>query len=171
MPPFLKTCWAALALTLLANGCGGPGGADASLDAPCDLDAGATPWIELGTGEAFTPITDGDSLELFHGPQGGFHLETTARFGLAVSPDMQVLRYDVSRLDGTTLGTMQVALNERRLAQSCGHWVREGDFVMLGIETPDDVADTDVDVIVRVLDAAGEVTRAQRRVHVVDRTP
>lgn len=162
---------ALIALVCLVGGCGGPGGADASVDAPCDLDAGAAPFIELGTGATFTPIADGDALELFHGPQGGFHLETTARFALAVSPDMHVLRYDVSRVDGTTIGTMQIALNERRLARSCGHWVREGDFVMLGIEAPLDVVDTEVDVIVRVLDAAGEVARDERRVHIVDRAP
>ena len=162
---------AVLAMALLASGCGGPGGADASVDAPCDLDAGAPPWIELGTGATFTPITDGDTLELVHGPQGGFHLDAAARFGLAVSPDMQVLRYDVSRLDGTTIGTMQIALNERRLTRTCRIWVHEGDIVMLGIDAPSEVIDTDVDVLVRVLDAAGEVTRDQRRIHVVDRVP
>jgi hypothetical protein len=155
-------------LLAFVSGCGGPAPTDAG---PCELDASAPRWLVLGTGDVFMPVADGDSIEVIHGPQGGFHLEVTARFGLEVSPDMHVLRYDVTRTDGTTLGTTQIALNERRLARTCGGWQRDGDIVMLTITAPTDVADTEVDVLVQLLGADGALARDERRVHVVDDVP
>ncbi|MBX7190783.1 MAG: hypothetical protein K1X94_01920 [Sandaracinaceae bacterium] len=165
---------AGLAAAVL-HGCGGGGGTDAAVipvDAACTVGGGAPPWIVLGTGEAsFVELADGGDIELVHGPQGGYHLPATALFGLATSPDMLVLRYDVSRTDGTILGTTQIALNERRLTHACGGWFRGGDIVVLSITAPAAVADADVDLVVSVLDADGEVVRDARRLHVVDALP
>ncbi len=163
-----------VALSLV--GCGGGEGSDAAVvppDAACPLDgAGVTPWIVLGTGDtSFVSLADGDDLELVHGPQGGYHLLTTALLGLAVSPEAHVLRYDVSGADGTVLGTTQVALNERRLTRTCGGWFRGGDRVVLTIAGPADVVGTDVELVVSVLDADGEVVRDARHLHVIDDAP
>ena len=159
-----------------AAGCGPtPGPADAALppvDAACTVGGGAVPWLVLGTGEAgFVELPAGANLELVHGPQGGYHVNATALFGLAVSPDMHVLRYDVTRPDGTELGTTQVALLERRLTRACGGWFRGGDILVLSITGPDDVSGDEVDIMVRVLDADGAVATDTRRVRIVDAVP
>ena len=163
-----------LLIALASAACGPVAGTDAGppIDAACTVGGGATPWIVLGTGTAsFVELPEGQEIELVHGPQGGFHLEATALFGLDASPDMHVLRYDAIRLDGSTLGTTQIALNERRLTRACGGWFRGGDIVVLMIAGPADVVGTDLDLVVSVLDADGEVVRDERRVRVVDVTP
>ncbi|GAB4206455.1 MAG: hypothetical protein OHK0013_23170 [Sandaracinaceae bacterium] len=142
------------------------------MDAACTVGGGTPPWIVLGTGSAsFVELPAGGDIELVFGPQGGYHVEATALFGLAVSPDMHVLRYDVTRLDGTELGTTQIALLERRLTRACNGWFRGGDILVLAITGPADVVDDEVDITVSVLDARGEVARDVRRVRIVDREP
>lgn len=167
---------AGMALLVALAGCGPGGGTPDAfvppVDAACTVGGGTPPWLFLGTGSAgFVELPPGADLELVHGPQGGYHLEATALFGLAVSPDMHVLRYDVTRLDGTVLGTTQIALLERRLTRACGGWFRGGDILVLSIAGPADVVDADLDITVSVLDADGEVARDARRVHVVDLLP
>jgi hypothetical protein len=142
------------------------------VDAACTVDGGSVPWIVLGTGqERFVDLAPGAELELVQGPQGGYHLDVTALFGLAVSPDMHVLRYAAARVDGTELGVMQIALLERRLTRACGGWLRGGDILVLAITSPDDVVGDELEVTVGVLDARGEVARDARRVRIVDREP
>lgn len=180
MPRSVDVCRAlspCLAVLALCAGCGsGAGAVDAAsppLDAACTVGGGAVPWLVAGTGEAsFVTLADGADLELVHGPQGGYHLMATALFGLDVSPDMHVLRYDAIPVGADTpLGTTQIALNERRLVRACGGWFRGGDIVVLSITTPGDVVGMDVDLVVSVLDGVGEVVRDTRRVHVVDLEP
>ncbi len=50
--------------------------ADASIDlGPTDGSAIVDPTLEVGTGQsAWESLADGDSVELIHGPQGGYHL-------------------------------------------------------------------------------------------------
>lgn len=142
------------------------------VDAACAVGGGAPPWLVLGTGGAsFVELPNGTDMELIHGPQGGYHVWTTALLGLGVSPDGYILRYDVTRTDGTALGTLQVALLERRLTRACGGWFRGGDFVVLSIAGPADVAGTDVDVSVRVMQDTTEIASDTRRVHIVDTMP
>ena len=51
-------------------------GADASVDLPpTDGSAIVDPTLEVGTGQsAWESLADGASVELIHGPQGGYHL-------------------------------------------------------------------------------------------------
>ncbi len=160
-----------------AAGCGTDVGvADAGslpdVDAACAVGGGAPPWLVLGTGQAtFVDLAPGSDIELIHGPQGGYHVYTTALLGLGVSPDAYVLRYDVRRTDGTELGTTQVMLLERRLARACGGWFRGGDFVVLSIASPAEVIDQEVDVVVRVFDGTTEIASDTRRVRIVDLAP
>jgi hypothetical protein len=172
----VASCACLTVLVVGLTGCGpGQGPADAfvpPIDAACSVGGGAPPWLILGTGSSsLVELPAGADLELVHGPQGGWHLEATAVFGLAVSPDMHVLRYDVTRTDGTVLGTTQIALLERRLTRACGGWFRGGDILVLTITGPADVVGSEVDITVSVLDAGGEVVRDARRVRVVDVLP
>ncbi len=141
-------------------------------DAACAVGGGAPPWLVLGTGQAsFVELAAGSDIELIHGPQGGYHVYTTALFGLGVSPEAYVLRYDVRRTDGTEIGTTQVMLLERRLARACGGWFRGGDFVVLSIACPVEVRDQEVDIVVRVFDGTTEIASDTRRVRIVDLAP
>ena len=177
-PRALATTAMVLVLTALAaTGCGteadapdaGPG---PDVDAACAVGGGAPPWLLVGTGaESFVALAPGAEIELIHGPQGGYHLSTTALFGLGVSPDDYVLRYEVRRLDGTLLGTTGVALLERRLARACGGWFRGGDIVVLSISGPTEVAGDEVDLSVQLLQGTTELARDVRRVRVVDGLP
>ncbi len=74
---------ALFAATLLVSGCAessadepGEDAAEPDPEDPCK--PGPNPSLELGHGEiAFETLEDGGSLELIHGPQGGYHTLTS----------------------------------------------------------------------------------------------
>ncbi len=151
-------------------GCGAPdaGGvptAEAGVGAA--LDAGPT-TLTLGTGTtAWQPLEE--ELVLVHGPQGGWHLDLTARIG-AGSVEGLVLSYRVT-LDGRALEyPVRAVLSARRVLREGDHWVRVGDRAVLDIGAPAEVAGRTVEVVATLSRAEGaEVARDARSVRVVDR--
>lgn len=76
---------------------------DASVDLPLsgDRPAIADPSLDLGAGQsAWEPMPDGSSVELIHGPQGGYHLFARIREQL-LGNDVQVT-FRVTPIDGGT---------------------------------------------------------------------
>lgn len=74
--------------------------ADASADAPpVDGSPVTDPTLDLGTGQSsWEALTDGDGVELIHGPQGGYHLFARIR-EQRLGPDVQVT-FRVTPADG-----------------------------------------------------------------------
>lgn len=57
--------------------------------------------VELGLGQAqFTPVADGDPIELVFGPQGGWHVDLAARVYGADDADDLILSFRVHQPDG-----------------------------------------------------------------------
>lgn len=100
---------------------------------------GATSFVELGTGETtFVPLVDGGTIELVHGPQGGYHVPVTSRiFGF--DPEGRIVHYVAERPDGTVLAESSLALMTRRLTPDEGGWLRLGDRVIFDVTGPADV--------------------------------
>lgn len=109
---------------------------------------GATSFVELGTGDtSFVDLIDGGTIELVHGPQGGYHVWASCRiFGF--DPNGRIVHYVVETPDGTVLAETSLALMTRWLTPDEGGWMRVGDRVIFDITGPADVVgDT---VILRV---------------------
>jgi hypothetical protein len=101
---------------------------------------GATRFLDLGTGEtALVPLTDGGTIELIYGPQGGWHV--WASVGIyGIDPQDRVIRYTATSTDGTVLASAGYALMTRNLVADGDGWLRLGDRVIFdGITGPSDV--------------------------------
>jgi Ethanolamine utilization protein EutJ (predicted chaperonin) len=71
---------AAPALFLLAAACSGGDGSDTDTDAADSALPVLDPALEIGTGTvAFEPISDGDTIYIVRGPQGGYHFDISLR--------------------------------------------------------------------------------------------
>ena len=137
---------------------------------PAAKDDGS-PRVELGIGQlAFQPLRDGDTIELVHGLQGGWHLDLSARFA-HVAPQAFTITYTATRRsDGELISfDARYAVKARRLQRDdAGGLLRLGDRVVLNIDAPSEVVDEDLDIeIVARGDAGAELT-LQRIITVVD---
>jgi hypothetical protein len=174
--PHHRTIFVFLAALSVAFGTGCPDdttAADAAADSGAAdafrSDGGAGPRVELGTGLAnFVDIpATGADLELIAGPQGGWHLEATARlYDLTV--EGLLLSYRIER--GGTVISMPVefALSERRLTRDGDRWLRAGDQVRFEITEPADVVGDVVEFIVTANPTDGESVTDSRTITVVD---
>jgi hypothetical protein len=112
---------ACLALGLAACGPGPLGPTDSGRqEAPPPADGGtdagtsatAPPPLEVGTGlSGFEPVSDGQSLEVIFGPQGGYHVWAAIRASKKdVTPDRAQVRVKLIK-DGTVLSENPYQLN------------------------------------------------------------
>jgi hypothetical protein len=125
-------------------------------------------WIELGTGRAtFEPLAEGDAMELVAGPQGGWHVDVALRFG-GLEPEGLELVYDAVDAEGAPISfTTRAFVVEESLLADGDDWIRVGDRIVLDIESPADVVDTEA--IVRVTaELAGQTLADERRIAIVD---
>lgn len=160
----------------LANGCSGDDDVAVS-DAGGVPDSGGAedaatvePHVVLGTGESsFQPLTDGGTIELVSGPQGGFHVLVSALL-YGMDPEGLLLTYEVRRVGETAQLNMptQIALRTARVIRDGDHWVRTGDFAVLAISAPADVIGDTVEIVVRAEPVAGGTFEDTRTVTVVD---
>lgn len=130
------------------------------------------PWLEVGTGStAFEPLADGDAVELVMGPQGGWHIDVAARFG-GMSPAGLTLAYFALHAGtGADLGfPIKSALNEDRVFDDGGSYVRTGDRIVLDIDGPAEVVGHDIEIHVAARGPSVERDAAVR-VHIVDERP
>lgn len=166
--PTTQTVRRLFVLALLVTGCGDSGVADAGrIDSPPPAAR-----VELGTGRSsFVPIPDeAAELELVAGPQGGWHLDVTARIW-NVSVDGLVITYEAARAGEAApihLPTTR-ELSTSRVLREDDHWLRVGDFLQLDITGPADVIGAELDIRAHVLDPAGRTAEHTRRALVVDR--
>jgi hypothetical protein len=126
-------------------------------------DSGATlARVELGTGTSTfvaLPATGG-TMELVHGPQGGYHVEVATRlWGLA--PEGLVLTYSARRTsDGTVVSTTPYVLTAARVVREGDHLLRAGDITIFDVADPPSLVGQTIEVTVtaRLPDGSIEVS-------------
>lgn len=101
-------------LLSLAVGCSPVGGVLPDADAggvTTTQDAGQQPLLELGTGtQSFAPLTDGQTVTIIAGPQGGFHVWAAARTRAPLDPMLLKLTVKV-KLAGAELSSTDYKVN------------------------------------------------------------
>jgi hypothetical protein len=127
-------------------------------------------WLELGTGRfSYEPLQD--EIEVVAGPQGGWHVDVSLRFG-GFEPDGVVVVYDAvdaNTADAVSFTTV-AQLSQTSVLPADDGWERVGDRVVLDIATVDEVVGRDI--VVRVTAEVGEGTWSDERpVTVVDLEP
>ncbi|MGF1468490.1 MAG: hypothetical protein ACFCGT_20385 [Sandaracinaceae bacterium] len=158
-----------LVLTLLVLtpvACGG-GGSDAG---PLPDRGPRMPAVELGTGAArFEPIPDaGGTVELVAGPQGGFHLDVSARL-VDLSPDGLRLVYEAR--DDERVWSLPTEIDLTRssvVPEGQRAYLRVGDLLVLDIDEPTQVEGRTVALRVTARAADGEMASDERAVRIVD---
>jgi hypothetical protein len=158
-------CWG---LALVLGSCGSPQSSDAGVTDARALE----PRVELGTGRSgFVEIPDDNAeLELVAGPQGGFHVDLTARlWNLAL--DGVRLRYEARPIDSETPISLptELALTPARFVREGDHWLRAGDFLQMDVAGPPDVVGMELEVTVEATDPSGRSASHTRRARIVDR--
>ncbi len=158
----------ALALAAASLACGGEPPASNR-----DPDGGSTARIELGTGTAsFIPLAPAADIELVHGPQGGYHLETAVRLFIA-HPEALSLRYEAIRFPSRApLGETVLAVTPARVVREGDHFVKTGDIVVItALSDPTNVVGEEIEIVAILLDRDGELARDRRVLRVVDERP
>lgn len=161
-------------LAALGSACAeDPGSLDAAADTGANdafrSDGSGAARVELGTGTAnFVDIpVEGAELELVAGPQGGWHLEVTARlYDLTV--ENLLLAYRIEREGMTISKPVEFSLTERRLVRDGDRWLRAGDNVIFEITAPADVVGDTVTVVVTADPTDGPIIMDSRTVTVID---
>ena len=126
------------------------------------------PWIELGTGRAaFEPLSDGSSVELVAGIQGGWHLDASLRFG-GFGPDGIELVYEALDASAQPISFVtHAALSQSSVLPDGDGWLRPGDRIVLDIADPTQVVGTTA--VMRVTAALdGQTWSDERSVVIVD---
>jgi hypothetical protein len=155
-------------MTVVLMGCGPSGAAGGGLGDAAALD----PRVVLGTGtSAFVTIPDeGAELELIAGPQGGWHVDLTARIW-DLDLDRLRIRYEALPIGGTAPISVptELELSPLRVVREGDHWLRAGDFLQMDVTNPAEVVGMELDVSVYVRDLAGRTAQDTRRARIVDR--
>lgn len=162
---------AALTTALFAlAGCQGAASPDAG---PVDA-AALAPRVALGTGTSrFEPIPDeGAELELVAGPQGGYHVDLTARLW-NLDLDRLRIRYEARPVGSETPISLplELELSPSRVVREGDHWLRAGDFLQMDVAQPSEVVGMTLDVSVYLRDQSGRMAEDTRRATIVDRAP
>lgn len=134
---------------------------------------GGGPGITVGQGgSAYVPLMDHDAVELVHGPQGGWHVELTARFW-GLNPEGLLLSYEVTPLDGATPTTFpaRYMLTRQRVVPDGNGYVRLGDRAVFDVTDTCNVVGRSFTVRVTAQDVDGVMAQDARIVDVVDNAP
>ncbi len=118
------------------------------------------PWLELGTGASeFTPLRDGDAVDIVRGPQGGFHIWGALRASPELDPQAIAVKYFVYSATGAEISVNAYRIN---LTQREDHSEWHG---LLGIvPEPAVVTGTEVLLRIEVVDSALQTAADERRV-------
>lgn len=105
--------------------------------------------VELGAGLVeFVPLPpEGGEIEIVSGPQGGFHVQVTARL-FDLDPDGVTLVYEArDRASGAALNLpARYAISEERVIDGGDHHVRVGDRLVLDVGSAGEVAGVGVEL-------------------------
>lgn len=157
---------ATLSLACAITSCGAqPEQSDAA------IDADETPSLEIGTGlEAYEPLPDeAPTLEIVHGPQGGYHIYLSMRV-VGLEPEMLVWRV-VRERDASVLANLELGARPGTFVPAQGALERVGDWVVLAVNSPADVTMDALRVEARVTSRSGVTATAMRIVRIVDDEP
>ena len=110
---------------------------------------------------------DGDTVAIVYGPQGGWHIDATLRFG-GFGPGGISIAYEAVGTDAERISFVtQAELVEFNVLEADEGWVRVGDRIVLDIRDPSEVVGREA--ILRVTAALGDQTWSdERRVQIVD---
>lgn len=150
-----------IALLALAGACSPPGsGPDGGRT--LDPDGGATlPMLTIGTGaDRFIGLSDGDTVDIVRGPQGGHHIWGALRVRAPLDPRQIAIVYRVLA-DGSRQELSSTGYRLDLLANGAEHeW-----FGLLGlIPNPSVVSGKAVYLRLEVSDARGQRAEDERRV-------
>jgi len=126
------------------------------------------PWVTLGGGSlSWTPLAQGDSIELVAGPQGGWHLDVSLWFG-GFGPGGVQLSYEAVDTGAARVSFVtQAELFEASVIPAEDGWYRFGDRIVLDIQDTSEVVGEEL--ILRVTAALGEQAWSdQLQLRVVD---
>jgi hypothetical protein len=127
------------------------------------------PRLELGTGyTAYENLSEGANIELIAGIQGGWHLDTSVRFG-GFGPEGIELTYEA--FDAASMAPVsfvtRATLSAAGLLEDGQSWIRLGDRVVMEITDPADVLGKEL-LIRLTASLSGQTFVDERRVVVVD---
>jgi hypothetical protein len=137
---------------------------------PVDVVVTGPARQELGAGTTrFAPLDEGGTIELVLGPQGGWHVDLTAR-GVNLLPEGLTLRYEVRDDTRPTAWNYPVmaSLNARRVVADGAGWARVGDRAVFDIRAAGEVTGRMVRIAVRAERGGAVVAEDARTVRVVD---
>lgn len=115
-----------------------------SVGCASEPEAPAAPWVDAGQGlEAFTPLEDGDRVEMVFGTQGRWHVDLASHFG-GTTPDSHVAMYRIWDLHKTTEITYPVRMwvtPREVVEQDDGTFQQIGIRSVFAIDSADEVRD------------------------------
>lgn len=125
--------------------------------------------MELVFGDDAVLLADEAEVELIHGPQGGYHVVAGVRM-IGVDADGKIVVYRATReRDGALLSEMRYGITARRLTADGAFRVRSGDFVILDVTGPDQIAGELLTVEARLETSEGaELATDVRTLSVID---
>lgn len=140
---------AALALALACASC-----ATQPVAPDTNDDASSGAWAEIGTGlMSYEPLPDEDAtLELVHGPQGGWHVHLSLRVR---DFDPTGLTYEITRVrDGRVVCLLPLGVREGTFVRRGDVLERVGDFAIFDVHDPTEVVGEAVAVRATLYDAS-----------------
>lgn len=153
-------------IVFLTSGCGGEE-FENSTPSP-----DAEPWLELGAGlYAYENLEDGDTIELVHGFQGGWHVDMAIRFGDLGPSGIHLTYQATDSTNGDLISYItETTLRENQVQSYEEGWERSGDRIVFDIGSAQEVIGRDLQlhVTARLGDVSLEDTR---RATIVDDAP
>jgi hypothetical protein len=127
-------------------------------------DPNLEPWLELGAGlYAYEELEDGDSIELVHGFQGGWHVDMSLRFGDFGPGGIQLTYQATDSSSGDLISYVtQTTLRDSQVDAVDTGWERYGDRIVFDIESAYEVVDRDVQL--EVMATLDDVTLSDSRI-------
>lgn len=129
------------------------------------------PRVELtgSTPDGLVPMTDGSTVPLVLGPQGGYHVDVGLRI-FGIDPEGARLGYEVWDTDGSRSfhADAVFAIRRERVRDAGDHYERAADRAFLAITEPAEIGGRTVDVSAIFEAADGARYEDVRTVTVVD---
>ncbi len=134
-------------------------------------DAPLVPWVEIGTGlMAYEALPDeGATLELVHGPQGGWHVHLSLRVHDFAPTG---LTYEITRVrDGRVVCLLPLGVRDGTFTRRDDFEERVGDFAIFDVRDPAEVVGEAVVVRATLYDATASSIEDTLEARVIDAVP
>lgn len=131
---------------------------------PCS--AGDAPELEVGKGGlSFSPMDDGGTIELVHGPQGGYHVEVALRAKWIDASHTLLGRFE-GEIDGQVLATADAWLDFRCNGEAGA--LDSFGTLLIWDAVPEDLDGRTATIRVEVTDASDRVVAASAETIIED---